>query len=91
MRIIFDDVFSQLLIFKDKVKVNEGDTAKAVGTLASEVTQVFGGDVFGGVLLLCDSVKAQTVIARPSANRCKGNAQLFRNYPNGVDTVLNVC
>ena len=91
MQVIFDDVFSQLLIFKDKVKVNEGDTAKAVRTLASEVTQMFCGDVFSGVLFLCDSVKAQTVIARPSADRCKGNAQLFRNHPNGVDTVLDVC
>ena len=91
MRVIFDDVFSQLLIFKDKVKVDEGYAAKAVRTLASEVTQVFGGDVFGGVLLLCDSVEVETVIARPSADRCKGNAQLFRNHPNGVDTVLDVC
>ena len=91
MRIIFDDVFSQLLIFKDEVKVNEGYAAKAVRTLASEVTQMLCGDVFRGVLLFCDSVKAQTVIARPGADRCKRNAQLFRKHPNGVDTVLNVC
>jgi len=89
--VIFDDVFSQLLIFKDEVKVDEGDTAKAVRTLASEVTQVFSGDVFRGALFLCDSVKIKTVIARPSADRCKRNAQLFRKHPNGVDTVLNVC
>ena len=90
VRVIFDDVFSQLLIFKDKVKVDEGDTAKAVRTLASEVTQVFSGDVFSGVLLLCDSVEVETVIARPSADRCKRNAELFRNHPNGVDTVLDI-
>lgn len=91
MRIIFDDVFSQLLIFKDEVKVNEGYAAKTVRTLASEVTQMFCGDVFSGVLLFCDSVEVQTVIARPSTDRCKRNAQLFRNHPNGVDTVLDVC
>ena len=91
MRVIFDDVFSQLLIFKDEVKVDEGYAAKTVRTLASEVTQVFGGDVFRSVLFLCDSVKIKTVIARPSADRCKRNAQLFRKHPNGVDTVLDVC
>jgi len=91
VQVIFDDVFSQLLIFKDEVKVDEGYAAKTVRTLASEVTQVFGGDVFSGVRLFCDSVEAQTVIPRPSADRCKGNAQLFRNHPNGVDTVLDVC
>ena len=91
MRVIFDDVFSQLLIFKDEVKVDEGYAAKTVRTLASEVTQVFGGDVFSGVLLFCDSIEAETVIARPSTDRCKRNAQLFRKHPNGVDTVLNIC
>jgi len=91
VQVIFDDVFSQLLIFKDEVKVDEGYAAKTVRTLASEVTQVFGGDVFSGVRLFCNSVEAQTVIPRPSADRCKGNAQLFRNHPNGVDTVLDVC
>ena len=84
-------MFSQLLIFKDKVEVDEGYAAKAVRTLAGEVTQVFGGDVFGGVLLFGDSVEIETVIARPSADGCKGNAQLFRKHPNGVDAVLDVC
>ena len=91
MRVIFDDVFSQLLIFKDEVKIDEGYAAKAVRTLASKVTQVFGGDVFSGSWFLCDSVEVKTVIARPSADRCKRNAQLFRNHPNGVNTVLDVC
>lgn len=91
MRVIFDDVFSQLLIFKDKVKVDEGYAAKAVRALASEVTKVFGGDVFSCVLFFRDSIEAETVIARPSADGCKRNSQLFRNHPNGVDTVLDVC
>ena len=91
MRVIFDDVFSQLLIFKDEVKVDERYSAKAVRTLASKVTQVLGGDVFSGVLLFCDSIEIETVIARPSAYRCKRNGQLFRKHPNGVYTVLNVC
>ena len=91
MRVIFDDVFSQLLIFKDEIKIDEGYAAKTVRTLASKVTQVFGGDVFGGSWFLCDSVEVETVIARPSADRCKGNAQLFRKHANGVDTVLNIC
>ena len=91
MRVIFDDVFSQLLVFKNEVKVDEGYAAKTVRTLAGEVTEVFGGDVFGGVLSFCDSVEVETVIARPGADRCKRNAQLFRKHPNGVDTVLDVC
>jgi hypothetical protein len=38
IRVIFNDVFSQLLIFKDEVKVDERYSAKAVRTLASEIT-----------------------------------------------------